>query len=91
MVILWWHESKSVVTVQRNFRREFRGGNYKANAPNKDTIQKWYSNFNDFGEFDMPKGGYRGATVVNEVHFLHHNFYSLITGFEIKSPKRAKE
>src|SRR4051812_33189642 len=81
-VILLWHKSKSVTAVQRDFRRELRGGNYKANAPDIKTIQKWYSNFNNFGEFDTPAGGYRGATVVNEVH-IYKQYVIFLNKFRI--------
>jgi transposase len=39
--VLWYAESKSVVTVQRNFRRV-----YQKDAP---TVRKWYQQFQETG------------------------------------------
>lgn len=70
-VILWWHETNSPIMVQRNFRREFRGNNGKAIAPDRKTIEQWYSTFKETGDSEQHRGGYRGAEVVNEVFFLY--------------------
>ncbi|GBM78345.1 hypothetical protein AVEN_27940-1 [Araneus ventricosus] len=38
---LWFHESKSIVTVQRRFRLEYQ--NFQ--SPNKNSIKTWYHQF----------------------------------------------
>jgi hypothetical protein len=42
--VLWYAESKSVVTVQRNFRRA-----YRKDAPTDKSIRKWYQQFQETG------------------------------------------
>ncbi|GBO16143.1 hypothetical protein AVEN_33535-1, partial [Araneus ventricosus] len=38
---LWFYESKSIVTVQRRFRLEYRN----CQSPNKNSIKRWYESF----------------------------------------------
>jgi hypothetical protein len=42
--VLWFAESKSVVTVQRNFRRV-----YRKDAPTDKSIREWYQQFQETG------------------------------------------
>ncbi|GBM62574.1 hypothetical protein AVEN_95552-1 [Araneus ventricosus] len=38
LVCLWFHKSKSIVTVQRRFRLEYRN----CQSPSKNSIKRWY-------------------------------------------------
>jgi hypothetical protein len=40
--VLWYVESKSVVTVQRNFRQV-----YRKDAPSDKSVRKWYQHFQE--------------------------------------------
>lgn len=51
--MLWYHESKSPITVQRNFRRE-----YGRPPPDSKSIVAWYAKFKESGSvFDLPRTG----------------------------------
>ncbi|GBM20109.1 hypothetical protein AVEN_268425-1 [Araneus ventricosus] len=43
---LWFHESKSIVTVQRCFRLEYRN----CQSPSNDSIKRWYEHFKGTGK-----------------------------------------
>lgn len=61
MCVLWFHESKSVITVQRRFRLE-----YGRDPPSNNSIKRWYQQFKDTGNVLHMKGAGR-PTVSEEV------------------------
>ena len=56
---VWWYvESKSPVTVQRQFRRQ-----YERDPPSKSCIMRWVKNFQETGSVkDLPRSGRPGVS-----------------------------
>ncbi|KAG8253726.1 hypothetical protein J6590_029299 [Homalodisca vitripennis] len=52
--VLWFHESRSVITVQRRFRLE-----YGRNPPSNNSIKRWYRQFEQTGSVQHRKGAGR--------------------------------
>ena len=51
--VLWFHETKSPITVQRNFRRE-----YDRSPPDVKSIKSWYEKFKETGSVgDLSRSG----------------------------------
>lgn len=70
MCILWFHESKSVVTVQRRFHLEYSN----RRPPSKDTIKCWYQQFKDTGNVEHRKGTGRPSTSTEDVDHVWEAF-----------------
>ena len=49
--VLWYHETNSPITVQRNFRRLYGGS-----PPDVKSIKSWYQKFKETGSVDDLKG-----------------------------------
>ncbi|GBM24563.1 hypothetical protein AVEN_217136-1 [Araneus ventricosus] len=49
---VWFHENKSIVTVQRCFRLEYRS----CQSPSKNSIKNWYEKFKGTGNVNHRKG-----------------------------------
>ncbi|KAG8296099.1 hypothetical protein J6590_065086 [Homalodisca vitripennis] len=66
--VLWFHESRSVITVQRRFRLE-----YGRNPPSNNSIKRWYRQFEQTGSVQHRKGAGRppvSEAVVDQVREL---------------------
>ncbi|KAG8242666.1 hypothetical protein J6590_061240 [Homalodisca vitripennis] len=66
--VLWFHESRSVITVQRRFRLE-----YGRNPPSNNSIKRWYRQFEQTGSVQHRKGAGRppvSEAIVDQVREL---------------------
>lgn len=63
MCILWFRESKAVVTVQRHFRSEYSS----CHPPSKDFIKCWHQQFKKAGNEEHRKGTGRPSTSIEDV------------------------
>ncbi|GBM65645.1 hypothetical protein AVEN_217638-1 [Araneus ventricosus] len=52
---LWFHESKTIMTVQRCFPLEYRN----CQSPSKNSIERWYEQFKGTGNVHHEKGAGR--------------------------------
>ena len=67
--VLWYHETKSPVSVQRKFRNE-----YRRDPPNVKTIKDWYKKFIETGSVaDRTRSG-RPSVSDASVDAVHDTF-----------------
>ena len=78
-IVLWYAEHKSVVKVQRMFRRV-----YKRNSPQTKSIKKWHKTFLETGSVQKRSGGDRRShsdARVEEVWAKKLSFRGSLGGF----------
>ena len=70
--VLWFHETKSLVSVQRNFRRE-----YGRSPPDIKSIKSWYNKFKDTGSVgDLKWSGRPRTDKETKINAVHASFQS---------------
>ena len=67
--VLWYHETNSPITVQRNFRRLYGGS-----PPDVKSIKSWYQKFKETGSVDDLKRTGRPRTSEETVNAVHTSF-----------------
>ncbi|GBL97514.1 hypothetical protein AVEN_110332-1 [Araneus ventricosus] len=78
--VLWFHETKSPINVQRAFRRC-----YGRNPPDTKSIKRWYEKFKETGSVtDLPRSG-RPSVSEATVELVRQSFQRSST----KSTRRA--
>ena len=67
--VLWYHETNSPITVQRNFRRE-----YGRSPPDVKSIKSWYKKFKETGSVDDLQRTSRPRTCEETVNTVYTSF-----------------
>ena len=67
--VFWYAETKSIITVQRNYRRE-----YGENAPDGKTIKAWCEKFLATGSVKKESGGARKRVTEEKIEEIRIGF-----------------
>ncbi|GBL69239.1 hypothetical protein AVEN_238131-1 [Araneus ventricosus] len=67
---LWFHESKSILTVQSHFRLQYRN----SRSPSKNSINRWYEQFKGTGNVRHRKNVGRPSVTDEIVHRVQQTF-----------------
>ncbi|GBN70979.1 hypothetical protein AVEN_6951-1 [Araneus ventricosus] len=81
MCVLWFFETKSVITTQRRFRTT-----YKKDPPSDNSIRRWLTQFQETGSVLHRKGAGRPSTSQENVDRIQETF----TRSPRKSTRRGK-
>ncbi|GBN37409.1 hypothetical protein AVEN_110315-1 [Araneus ventricosus] len=69
MCVLWFFETKSVITTQRRFRTT-----YKKDPPSDNSIRRWLTQFQETGNVLHRKGAGRTSTSQENVGRIQETF-----------------
>ncbi|GBN32805.1 hypothetical protein AVEN_8349-1 [Araneus ventricosus] len=69
MCVLWFFETKSVITTQRRFRTT-----YKKDPPSDNSIRRWLTQFQEIGSVLHRKGAGRPSTSQENVDRIQETF-----------------
>ncbi|GBN92502.1 hypothetical protein AVEN_81856-1 [Araneus ventricosus] len=69
MCVLWFFETKSVITTQRRFRTT-----YKKDPPSDNSIRRWLTQFQETGSVLHRKGAGRPSTSQENVDRIQETF-----------------
>ncbi|GBN57361.1 hypothetical protein AVEN_151180-1 [Araneus ventricosus] len=69
MCVLWFFETKSVITTQRRFRTT-----YKKDPPSDNSIRRWLTQFQETGSVLHRKGAGRPSTSQENVDRIQKTF-----------------
>ncbi|GBN34520.1 hypothetical protein AVEN_7103-1 [Araneus ventricosus] len=69
MCVLWFFETKSVITTQRRFRTT-----YKKDPPSDNSIRRWLTQFQETGSVLHRKGAGRPSTSQENVDRIQEMF-----------------
>ncbi|GBN68578.1 hypothetical protein AVEN_195972-1 [Araneus ventricosus] len=67
---LWFYESKSIATVQRHFRLQYRN----CHSPSQNSINRWYEQFKGTGNVHHRKSVGRPSVSEEVVHRVKETF-----------------
>ncbi|GBL90247.1 hypothetical protein AVEN_130358-1 [Araneus ventricosus] len=69
MCVVWFFETKSVITTQRRFRTT-----YKKDPPSDNSIRRWLTQFQETGSVLHRKGAGRPSTSQENVDRIQETF-----------------